>query len=256
MGMADVEDTPLENPRHEAFCQFATTYSYAEAYRQAFGRDHNDFASRNVFDNTVYQLSGRIDITVRIGQIQAKALKPLGVSRDWLLAWWYQRMTYNPEEIMAWAVHACHYCHGDGHGYQWREPDYMEALAAAEQAQAPLPDIGGGFGYTTRASPHADCPKCDGRGISRSDIADTRELSSAARAGFDGIKETRQGIEIKMADKDKAAEQFAKLSGFDVAQVRLLTGDIPDDTRLAELARDPLAIAAAYREMIGAGTKH
>lgn len=254
--MADEIDTPLSNPRHEAFCQHATTCSYAEAYRLAFGRDHKDFASRNVFDNTVYQLSGRVDITVRIGQIQAAALKPLKISRDWLIGWWFKRMTYDAAEIMAWAVHACHYCHGDGHGYQWREPDYMEALAAAENAQAPLPDIGGGFGFTTRAAPHPDCPKCDGRGLARSDITDTRALSASARAGFDGIKETRQGIEIKMADRDVAAQNFAKLSGFDVAQVRLLTGDIPDDTRLAELARDPLAIAATYREMIGAGTKH
>lgn len=254
--MADVDDTPLENPRHERYCQLAAFNSYAHAYREAFGVDDGHFKTRGSFDNTIYQLNARAEITCRINQIQSRAAKPLQITREWLLEWWHKRMTYDPREIMAWAVHACHYCHGDGHGYQWREPDYMEALAQAEAAQAPLPDIGGGFGYTTRRPPHADCPKCDGRGLARSDITDTRELSPQARAAFDGIKETRQGIEIKMADKDKAAEQFAKLSGFDVAQVRLLTGDIPDDQRLAELARDPLAIAAAYREMIGAGTKH
>ena len=75
-----------------------------------------------------------------------------------------------------------------------------------------------------------------------------------ARAAFEGVKETRTGIEIKMADKDKAAENFAKLSGFDVVQVRMLADKLPEEEELAALSRDPMAAAAAYKRMLGQTT--
>lgn len=185
-----------------------------------------------------------------MNEIQSEAAKPLAVARDYLLKWWFYRMIYDPAEITRWAIGACRHCHGDDFGYQWREHEFFKALEDAELVKAPLPDIAGGFGYNSTRPPVAECPNCDGRGVGRTNIADTGELSPQARAAFEGIKQTKDGIEIRMADKNKAAEQFAKLSGFDVVQIRHLT-DVPDNDQLAILATDAVAAAAAYKRLMG-----
>lgn len=203
--------------------------------------------------NAIYALNGRPEIIVRMAEIQQEAAKPLAAAREWLLRWWFYRMIYDPAEITRWAIGACRHCHGDGFGYQWREHEYFKAIEEAELAKMPLPDIGGGFGYNSTRPPVPDCPNCDGRGLGRTNIADTSQLSPQARAAFEGIKQTKDGIEIRMADKNRAAEQFAKLSGFDVVQIRHLT-DVPDTAELAMLATDPIAASAAYKRLMGATT--
>lgn len=238
--------------KQEAYCQLAAVTSYAEAYRH------------------VYQPSGAYDISpdiralntnpriaLRIMEIQGEGNAAIGATREWLMRWWFYRMIYDPAEITAWAVGACRHCHGEGNGYQWREHEYFRELDKAEAnvrqgvRGVELPDIGGGFGFDATRPPADDCPNCHGKGVGRTDITDTSKLSPMARAAFEGIKETRNGIEIKMADKDKAAENFAKLSGFDVVQVRMLADKLPGEEELAKLARDPMAAAAAYKRMLG-----
>lgn len=233
--------------KEEAYCQLAAVTSYAEAYRTVYQPNGNYNISPSIL-----KLNRKPRIALRISQIQGEASKALDVSREWLLRWWFYRMIYDPAEITAWAIGCCRYCHGDGHLYQWREHEYLAALDEAERTPgAPLPDVGGGFGFNATRPPVDDCPNCHGRGIGRTDIADTTGLSPMARAAFEGVKETRNGIEIKMADKDKAAENFAKLSGYDVVQVRMMADKLPEEERLAELARDPVAAAAAYKRMLG-----
>lgn len=239
----------LANPLHEKYCQLATTNSFADAWRATFGQNPCGGMAKTMH-NDIWKFNGRPDISARIEEISAENAKPIADAREFILRWWFMRLTYNPAEIIAWAVHACRYCHGDGHGYQWREGEFFEACDEAERNGEPLPDIAGGFGYSTRNAPIAECPRCDGRGVGRSDIGDTRELSPAARAAFEGIKQTRDGIEIKMADKNKAAEQFAKLSGLELTTVRHIA-DVPNEAELAILAQDPLAASAAYKRLMG-----
>jgi len=232
--------------KQELYCQLAATNSYAFAYREAYNTKPGA-----IIGPDIVRLNRDPRISLRIQHFQAEAAKPLGVDREWLLRWWFYRMTYDPAEICNWAVGCCRHCHGAGHEYHWRPSEYLRALNEAEQLNAPLPDMGGGVDFDSRRPPVASCPECDGRGVGRENLADTSELSDKARAAFDGIKRTKDGVEIMMADKTKAAEQFGKLSGFDIVQVRFLAGDIPDAERLAELARDPIAISAAYERFIG-----
>lgn len=232
--------------RMERYCQLAAVTSYAEAYRTAY----NPGVGYNYHED-IRRLNRDPRIIRRITELQAKAAEPIAATREWLLRWWFYRMVYDPAELTAWVSGACRYCHGDGFEYQWREHEYLRAIDEATQDGAPLPDIAGGFGYNATKTPHPDCPSCDGRGIARTNITDTSALSPQARAAFEGIKETKQGLEIKMADKAQAAENFAKLSGFDVVQVRHMVDQLPEDAALADMARDPLAAAAAYKRLMG-----
>lgn len=232
-----------------AYCHGVIIGSYHDAYRAAYNPVGDYCLSGDIWALNRHPLVSRYVL-----QLQCHSAKKLSVSREWLLEWWFARMVYNPAEITAWAIKCCRYCHGDGHDYQWREGEYFEAITKAEITKSPMPDCSGGFGFNGEKPPRSDCPRCDGKGVGRSDFTDTRQLSAAARAGFEGIKETRNGIEIKMADKDKAAEQFAKLSGWDVAQVRILTADVPEDAELAAMAGDPIALANLYKRLMTGGS--
>lgn len=232
--------------KQEHYCQLAAFNSYADAYRIAYrpapnARIHAD----------IYELNKNPAIARRIEEIQREAAKPFNVTREWLIEWWKDRMLYDPAEITVWVHHCCRYCHGDNFGYQWREPEFMRAMVEAELTKSPLPDLAGGFGYDDRLAPHDECPHCNGRGQQRQNIADTTRLSPRARKAFDGIKETRQGIEIKMADRDVAARELAKLTGMDVAQVKVMFDDVPDDERIMQLRADPDAMMAAYKRLMG-----
>lgn len=251
--MATNDDPPPRpeglTDQQELYCQLVMTGSYADAYRAAYNPRPGA-----AINSDIWKLNRNPKVTKRIRQLQAVSAKKLQVTREWLLEWWFLRMTYDPAEITAWAVGSCRYCHGDGHNYQWREPEFMDAISEAEITQAPLPDCSGGFGYSTRRPPHPDCPKCDGNGIGRSSFADTSELSPAARAGFEGVEETRQGIKIRMADRVVAAENFAKLSGWDVVQIRHLSEEVPLDEDLAKIANDPIALANLYKRLMAGGS--
>lgn len=232
--------------KQEAYCQLAAVTSYADAYRQVYEPEPGYSIHANI-----WKLNKNAAIARRIREIQDENFGKLNVTRDWLLQWWFFRMMYDPAEITAWAIGCCRHCHGEGGQYQWRLHEYLDALAEAEAAREPAPDVKGGLDFDASKPPVDDCPNCHGRGVGRTNITDTSQLSPMARAAFEGIKETRQGIEIKMADKDKAAENFAKLSGFDVQQVRMMTDQLPDEATMAQLRADPLAAAAAYKRMLG-----
>jgi phage terminase small subunit len=57
------------------------------------------------------------------------------------------------------------------------------------------------------------CPQCEGEGVARIVPQDTRKLSPIGRLLYQGVKRTKDGIEIKIADKDKAREQANRIIG-------------------------------------------
>lgn len=238
----NVDFTPKEKNFAEAV---ASGLSYADAYRLAYDTKTDRHQS---VGNQAYKVANRPHVAALITELQKEAAKGFKITREWLMNWHYQRVVYDPGEMTRMVTGACEYCHGDGHEYQWRQPDYMRALEAAELNGDPLPDIGGGFGYTHAREPHPDCPKCDGRGRTVTWFADTSNLSPAARLAFEGVKETKTGTEIKMADKLASAIELAKLAGLHVEQIKVLN-DIPSDAELATLG--PVEIAQAYKRIMG-----
>ena len=231
--------------KQEAFCQLAAFGSYADAYRTVY-----EPAPGYNTSGEIHRLTKNPAIAHRILEIQLEAPNPVKDAMAFLINFHFQRMTYDPAEISRWAVGACRHCYGDGGGYQWRLHEYLEAMRTAELADGVLPDIAGGFGYNGTKPPNPACENCDGKGKGSSDFADTADLSAAARAAFEGIKQTKDGLEIRMADKQKAAESYAKLCGLDVVQVRNLVEPIPDAAELARLEADPEAGLRLYASLV------
>jgi phage terminase small subunit len=139
--------------------------------------------------------------------------------------------------------------------------------------EAPLFFEGGGGGYTTnrypmRGSdwaekveryfaqierpvpeglvPNADhsCPACHGDGVRTVWFADTRHLNSSAAIAYNGVKQTKDGIEYKMRDRDAAMDKFAQLTGM-IGPLRVAV--TPD---MAQLSSDTLALELSRRGVV------
>jgi phage terminase small subunit len=129
----------------------------------------------------------------------------------------------DPRELVEHVVHCCRHCHGKDWNYQWTVVEQKKAIEAYTEAiesgkfkkgeSRDPPDFSGGTGFDPRKGPNADCPHCMGNGHGRTFFKDTRKLSPAAAALYAGVKQTKEGIEIKMHSQLDAAEKLAKHLG-------------------------------------------
>ena len=60
------------------------------------------------------------------------------------------------------------------------------------------PTDDGGYGYSTKLTPYDDCPECDRLGIIRVHYADSSTIPGLSHPLFASIKETQQGIKVKI----------------------------------------------------------
>lgn len=79
----------------------------------------------------------------------------------------------------------------------------------AETEYRPRPSNEGGFGYNITIRPKHDCPECNGLGSRYLWFADTRDLSPQAQILFEGVKQTKGGLEIVQASKAAAFKLLA-----------------------------------------------
>jgi phage terminase small subunit len=171
-----------------------------------------------------FQLLSNPKIYEAVEDRKAELAARVGLTVEWVLRRWKEIAEADPNELIAWGIECCRYCHGLNHEYQWNEFEYKHAVRNAEEHVcgtkceqpcvkriAPLPI--GGFDFDPTLAPAANCPVCHGRGLERPIIADTRKLKGAARRLYAGIKQTQHGIEVKMRDQDAALKNIAQFLG-------------------------------------------
>lgn len=184
-----------------------------------------------------------------------------GISVGFLLQRFIDIATADPRELIGLKVGCCRYCWGEGHGYQWREREYLEALDEAERLAAldrgnpnstiRYPDPAGGFDFNATHPPHPSCPQCHGEGQERFVPRDTDKLSDQALLLYGGVKVKKDGAyEIVIADQAKAAELAGRILGAFTDNWRL-SGAIGHMHAIADLRKiEPQEAAKVYREFI------
>ena len=118
-------------------------------------------------------------------------------------------------ELVEYIVGACRHCHGEGFRRQRTVGEMnhdRERWATQGKLDADF-DEEGGIGFSPHRHPNPACPDCMGRGNGRTFVRDTRGLSPAAAALYAGVKETKDGTEVKMHSKMDAFEKLAKHLG-------------------------------------------
>lgn len=140
----------------------------------------------------------------------------------------YTSLAYGDvNELVEYRRESCRYCHGDGHLYQSTPQEMRDARAAhAKEVADALPggkddprygaaiaafDERGGVGFDPSLDPHPECPECHGDGHGHVHFHDTRNLSPAALALYEGAEITKDGIKIRTSSRDGAREKLAKI---------------------------------------------
>lgn len=127
---------------------------------------------------------------------------------------WVTIATVDPNELVQNRRAPCRHCNGKDHAHQWKTPrEYTEAVREAKNSGNPRPSRVGGYGYSVRAPINPKCPECNGEGIGYTYAVDTRTLSPQARILYAGVKQTKEGFEVKLHDQSKALENVARHLG-------------------------------------------
>lgn len=156
-------------------------------------------------------------------QIEIRA-KARALTVEWVLNQWREIASADPSDLIWVETECCRHCHGINHQYQWTQFEYDEVVrqcldhTCGSKCEQPcgkrIPPLAtGGFGFNPHEAPHEGCPACHGDGVEQVRVADTRRVRGAARRLCAGVKKTKDGIEIKMRDQDKALDNIAKFLG-------------------------------------------
>jgi phage terminase small subunit len=134
----------------------------------------------------------------------------------------------DPNDLVQSRRGCCRFCWGKGFRYQRtagelardrasHEADQERKRAEADRDNAAFTPSAfseqGGDGYHALREPNEDCPECFGDGVLDVHITDSRLLRGGARRLYAGVKRTKDGIEVKMRDQDKALEMLGRHLG-------------------------------------------
>lgn len=212
------EEHPLKlTPQQERFCQeYVTDLNGTQsAIRAGYStRTANEQAGR---------LLSHVSVRSRIDELKAERATRTQITADRVLTEAWNIATADPRELVEYRVGACRYCFGKEHRYHRTASEFERAEAehAVKEQKAiedgkPHPgefDPQGGVGYNKLADPNPECPECFGEGIGRTVFKDTSKVSPAVASLFAGVKETKDGLEIKLHSKDGALEKMFKHMG-------------------------------------------
>ncbi|WP_373225216.1 terminase small subunit [Enterobacter cloacae complex sp. ESBL7] len=193
-----------------------------------------------------YQLLQKTSIRTAIANQQKAAIARQLFTADDVLTRMWTIATVDVNELVEYRRTCCRYCWGKHHDYQWTEGEFNKARAEAETKGKKPPEIAGGFGFRPKRSANPECPQCEGDGYGHVHIHASKKLSAGAQMAYQGVKTTRDGVEVLISNRDKMLENIAKNLGlFDGPEARrLLTLEaerrqLEIDKLRKELAADP-----------------
>lgn len=248
-------------PKQEAFCiarASPTCANDSEAYRAAY--DCARMRPQTV-NRAAHDLLTDPKIAARIKELRDAAVDTVIFEIKDILREWVTIATADPSELSRTRHLSCRHCWGEGHAYQWKNPnEYALAVAAvmdhnanksAKAKEQTMPDAAGGFGYRKLDPPHPKCPECDGEGILDTYVADIAAASPSARKLYAGIKQTANGPEIKLRDQCGALLNLAKYYGMHSDTLRLTLP--PGTTAIVTSDMPPAEAAKLYATVVSGG---
>jgi len=124
---------------------------------------------------------------------------------------------------------ACRHCWGDDFQYQFTLDEFRRQRVAHIISQRKLPerhrvpfDERGGLGFDRTRPPNADCTECNGVGVNYPMVVDPSRLSSAQIKALDEVRAGKDGITLRMRNRDQVwnivEKLISKIPGLDRRQ--------------------------------------
>lgn len=248
---------------------YQETGNASEAYRRAYPN------AKNWDSTTVQRQAHNLMRTSKIaGLISHRATvqaSQLTLDQKSVVTHWVEIATADPSRVVKTRRVNCRHCYGIGFAYRWRNTDewalaYAEALDRNTERQRkrdkgkdgvppdePLPTLDGGVGWRRPDKPNPDCPHCDGEGKPDVFVADMDMLTGPERRLIAGVKQTKDGLEVKLRDQDRALENIAKVLTM-FGERREISGPgggpVPVAAVHALMPVDPVQASRAYADLI------
>lgn len=171
--------------RHWKFVlEYCKDFNATQAYLRVYGCDEPSAATGGS------RLLQSVEIQGAIRERQEDLAAAAKLTPEWVLKQWMQIAEADPNEIIDLRKIACVVCYADGRADLYRT-----------------------LGFDLMRDPCPECPTCQGEGTERIVARDTRKLTGSAKRLYAGVKQTANGIEIKMRDQDAAAHHLANYLG-------------------------------------------
>jgi len=217
--------------KEEGFCQYLVRWGCATtAYKLNYDTSRMNMST---LYRRAWELKNKPKIAARLKELRDRSVSDTIEHVRKMVQDASSVADADPNQVMQYQHNNCRHCFGIDHKWQWKNPmEFSNAVAAAAQRNAaaeehnaatenpkmhqklePMPTDDGGYGFILDKRPNPECPVCLGEGLHRVWIADTRTLGPNEQKLFAGIKQTRDGIEVKIADQHAARDQLARLLG-------------------------------------------
>lgn len=216
---------PLANIKEETFVQayLANGLNATQAYKVI-----NPRAKDTTARTEGARCLAKPSVLARVQHLSALRVKKFEVDGEEILRHANAIATADARHLTEFIYFNCRYCHGKDNRRQRtlaefegdkrkheeterrREASYV---MAGKDFEARDFDEEGGHGYNEWAPPVEKCPNCFGHGVGRTVIKDTRHLPPEAVMLFSGVKEGKDGIEVKTHDKIRALDMMHKHKG-------------------------------------------
>lgn len=221
---------PKLTKQMEKFAQtVASGKNQATAYREAYPR------STKWKDDSVHNKASALmrnaQVAARVAELQAAIAERAEVKAADVLREAYNILLADPRELVSYIVHCCRHCYGEGFRYQrtvfeFEADQRQHDVDVANEKAAGEFNPQGGIGYDERLLPNQSCPVCFGRGVGRVQVADTRNVSKQAASLYAGIKQTKDGLEVKLHSKVDVMDKLFRHFGLYEADNKQKTSEL------------------------------
>ena len=143
--------------------------------------------------------------------LRDKRQQRLSITEDEIIHQLSAIASANPNELVQYRRVNCRHCWGERHLYQWRDIEEFDKAAEKASNDGKEEPEYGGLGFVESGFPNEDCPKCNGEGETQLFVADTTQLEGEARWLYAGIKQTQNGLEVRMANQEAARRDLLKI---------------------------------------------
>ena len=171
-----------------------------------------------------------------------------------LLRDWIDVATADPTGIVTVRRLNCRHCYGFDHAYQWTAREYAAAVDLAIAKGEPCPGCDGGFDFAKLRDPCPTCPECEGEGVPEVFVNDLSTLTASQRKLIASVKQTKDGVEVKLKDQEAVRERIAKHLGLLIERKEVTGKDgkpLGVVTIPVEVPSDPAALGALYATILG-----
>lgn len=178
------------------------------------------------------RLLAKVSVQDEIARLRKVVGDAAGIDAATVVRTAWLMMTADAREFSELHVGCCRHCWGLGYRHQRTDGELADAQVAHKLAVARAGTTAerrklggfepqGGGGFDIQRPPNPECPSCGGAGSPRTVFKDTRCLTPGAVQLFAGIKETKDGLEVKTHSKDGAVDRMFRHFGLYKDKVEL-----------------------------------